>query len=198
MTNSDNPTRNSSQSPVWFAMSAPFGRVLKAKALLDSKSVKSFVPMKYEMVSDKEGNKSRKLVPAISNLLFAYTTKENIQSIKKNVSFLQYLVKREDDRNLPIIVPDYQMEQFIKVCDTHDERLRYLAPDEINLDKGTPVKIIGSTFDGVEGLFVRVEGKRKKQVVVLVQGVTAVVLAEFTDGYLQVINDKCSLITQHS
>lgn len=190
MTNSDNPTRNSSQSPVWFAMSAPFGRVLKAKALLDSKSVKSFVPMKYEMISDKEGNKSRKLVPAISNLLFAYTTKENIQSIKKNVSFLQYLVKREDDRNLPIIVPDYQMEQFIKVCDTHDERLRYLAPDEINLDKGTPVKIIGSTFDGVEGLFVRVEGKRKKQVVVLVQGVTAVVLAEFTDGYLQVINDK--------
>ena len=114
MTNSDNPTGNSSQSPVWFAMSAPFGRVLKAKALLDSKSVKSFVPMKYEMVSDKEGNKSRKLVPAISNLLFAYTTKENIQSIKKNVSFLQYLVKREDDRNLPIIVPDYQMEQFIK------------------------------------------------------------------------------------
>ena len=82
------------------------------------------------------------------------------------------------------------MEQFIKVCDTHDERLRYLAPDEINLDKGTPVKIIGSTFDGVEGLFVRVEGKRKKQVVVLVQGVTAVVLAEFTDGYLQIINDK--------
>lgn len=187
MTTGDNPVHKNPQPTVWFAMSAPFGRVLKAKALLDSKSVKNFVPMKYEMVCDKHGNKSRKLVPAISNLIFAYTTKENIQSIKQNVSFLQYLVKREEERNLPIIVPDYQMEQFIKVCETHDEKLRYLSPDEINLDKGTPVRIIGSTFDGVEGLFVRVKGKRKKQVVVLVQGVTAVVLAEFDDGYLQVI-----------
>jgi len=79
------------------------------------------------------------------------------------------------------------MEQFIRVCETHDEKLLYLAPDEIQLDKGTPVKIVGSAFDGVEGLFVRVKGKRKKQVVVLVQSVTAVVLAEFDDGYLQVI-----------
>ena len=176
------------QTPVWFAMSAPFGRVLKAKALLDSKSVKCFVPMKYEMVIDKEKGKVRKLVPAISNLIFAYTTKDNIQSIKKNVSYLQYLIKREEERNLPIIVPDNQMEQFIKVCETHNEKLHYLAPDEIKLTQGTPVRIIGSEFDGVEGLFVRVQGKRKKQVVVLIQGVTAVVLAEFTDGYLQVLN----------
>lgn len=187
MTITDYPTRKAPQSPVWFAMSAPYGRVLKAKALLDSKSVKNFIPMKYEMLCDKEGNKSRKLVPAISNLIFAYTTKETIQSIKQNVTFLQYLIKREDDRGVPIIVPDNQMEQFIKVCETHDEKLLYLAPDEIQLDKGTPVKIVGSAFDGVEGLFVRVKGKRKKQVVVLVQSVTAVVLAEFDDGYLQVI-----------
>lgn len=186
MSLTENPTPKSTQTPVWFAMSAPYGRVLKAKALLDSKAVKNFIPMKYEMFCDKAGNKTRKLVPAISNLIFAYTTKETIQSIKQNVPFLQYLIKREDDRNLPIIVPDKQMEQFIKVCETHDEKLLYLAPDEIQLDKGTPVKIIGSAFDGIEGLFVRVKGKRKKQVVVLIQSVTAVVLAEFDDGYLQV------------
>lgn len=186
MSLTENPTPKSTQTPVWFAMSAPYGRVLKAKALLDSKAVKNFIPMKYEMLCDKAGNKTRKLVPAISNLIFAYTTKETIQSIKQNVPFLQYLIKREDNRNLPIIVPDKQMEQFIKVCETHDEKLLYLAPDEIQLDKGTPVKIIGSAFDGIEGLFVRVKGKRKKQVVVLIQSVTAVVLAEFDDGYLQV------------
>lgn len=186
MSLTENPTPKSTQTPVWFAMSAPYGRVLKAKALLDSKAVKNFIPMKYEMLCDKAGNKTRKLVPAISNLIFAYTTKETIQSIKQNVPFLQYLIKREDDRNLPIIVPDKQMEQFIKVCETHDEKLLYLAPDEIQLDKGTPVKIIGSAFDGIEGLFVRIKGKRKKQVVVLIQSVTAVVLAEFDDGYLQV------------
>ena len=71
------------------------------------------------------------------------------------------------------------------VCNQHDEKLVYLSPDEINLEKGTPVKIIGSAFDGVVGTFVKVHNSRKKRVVVLVQGVAAVVLAEFTDGYLQ-------------
>ena len=77
------------------------------------------------------------------------------------------------------------MQQFIAVCDTHDEGLTYLSLDEINLEKGTPIKIIGSAFDGVVGTFVKVQNSRKKRVVVLVQGVTAVMLAEFTDGYLQ-------------
>jgi len=92
-----------------------------------------------------------------------------------------------DGRNVPIIVPEYQMQPFITVCETHDEKLVYLAPDEINLEKGTPVRIVGSSFDGVEGTFVKVNKRRKKQVVVLVQGVAAVMIAEFSDGYLQVL-----------
>jgi transcription antitermination factor NusG len=78
-----------------------------------------------------------------------------------------------------------QMQQFIAICDTFDESLTYLSPDEINLEKGTPVKIIGGAFDGVVGTFIKVHNSRKKRVVVLVQGVTAVMLAEFNDGYLQ-------------
>jgi transcription antitermination factor NusG len=92
-----------------------------------------------------------------------------------------------DGKNVPIIVPDYQMKSFIAVCETYNDKLVYLSPDEVHLDKGTPVRIVGSAFDGVEGTFVKVERRRKKQVVVLVQGVAAVMIAEFTDGYLQVL-----------
>ena len=56
------------------------------------------------------------------------------------------------------------------------------------MEKGTPVRIVGSAFDGVEGTFVKVNGIRKKRVVVLVQGIAAVMVAEFTDGYLQVLD----------
>ena len=172
---------------LWFAMSATFGRELKARDFLEKNKVQCFVPMKYQIINDKKQGKVRKLVPAINNLIFVYTTKERIQELKSSVEYLQYLTMPVDGRNVPIIVPEYQMKPFIAVCETHDEKLVYLAPEEIKLDKGTPVRIVGSAFDGVEGTFVKVNKRRKKQVVVLVQGVAAVMIAEFTDGYLQVI-----------
>lgn len=172
----------------WFAMSATFGRELKAKTYLEERNIRCFVPMKYEMVNDPKQGKIRKLIPALRNLIFVHTTKEQIQTEKSCLGYLHYLTKPEGGSNVPIIVPEYQMQQFITVCDTYDDHLVYLSPNEIKLEKGTPVKIIGSAFDGVEGTFVKVDGVRQKKVVVLVQGITAVMVAKFTNGYLQVLD----------
>lgn len=179
----------SDEQPVWFAMSATFGRELKAKSILEDKNIKCFVPMRYEMVNDSKQGKIRKLIPAIRNLIFVYTTKVQIQALKACLKYLQYLTKTENGKNIPITVPEHQMQQFITVCDTYDDNLVYLSPNEIKLEKGTPVKIVGSAFDGIEGTFVKVDGVRKKKVVVLVHGVTAVMVAKFTDGYLQVLDN---------
>ena len=175
------------EDPAWFAMSATFGRALKAKTFLESKQVKCFVPMRYEIVKNKAQGKIRKLVPAINNLIFAYTTKERIQKLKSSVEFLQYLTKPVCGKNIPIIVPECQMQQFMAVCDTYNENLTYLSPGEINIKKGTPIKIVGGEFDGIEGTFVKVKNSRKKRVVVMIQGLTAVMIAEIEDGYLQVL-----------
>ena len=174
----------------WFAMSATFGRELKAKAYLEERGLSCFVPMKYDIVTDRCRCKSKQLVSAIHNLLFVHATRERIQELKRGLDYLQYLTHNVDGRNVPIVVPEEQMQQFIAVCNTYDDNLVYLSPDEINLAEGTPVRIIGSVFDGVEGTFVKVKKKRKKRVVVLVRGIAAVMLAEFTDGYLQVLDSK--------
>lgn len=172
---------------VWFAMSATFGRALKAKDFLESRSVSCFVPMKYDVVSDGKQGKVRKLIPAINNLLFVRTTRSNIQALKSEVDYLQYLTRPEGARRVPIVVPDHQMEQFIAVCDSYNEKLVYLNPSEINLAKGTPVQIIGGPFDGIEGTFVKVEGVRNRRVAVLVPGIAAVVIADITRGCLKVL-----------
>ena len=184
-TSEDTPTVLAELS--WFAMSATFGRELKAKEYLESEIVECFVPMRWSIVTDRRNNKTRQLIPAIKNLIFAHTTKERIQELKRGVNYLQYHTCNADGRRVPIIVPDGQMQQFIAVCNSHDDRLVYLSPDEINLSEGTRVRIIGGGLDGVEGTFVKVKNKRKKRVVVEVRGVAAVMLAEFTDGYLQVM-----------
>ena len=177
-----------SETSSWFAMSATFGRALKAKDFLESHSVRCFIPMKYEIVSDGKQGKKRHLVPAISNLLFVHATRSCIQSLKSELSYLQYLTHPDGSRRVPIVVPDRQMEQFIAVCDTYNEKLTYLNPDEINLEKGTPVQIIGGAFDGVEGIFVKVAGVRNRRVAVLVPGIAAVVIADLTNGCLKVLD----------
>lgn len=181
-------SRDLSESTEWYAMSATFGRALKAKEFLESRSVRCFIPMKYEIIGDGMHGKKRQLVPAISNLLFVNTTRSCIQSLKSEVAYLQYLTRPEGVRRVPIVVPERQMEQFIAVCNTYNEKLVYLNPEEINLEKGTPVQIIGGAFDGIEGTFIKIEGVRNRRVAVLVPGIAAVVIADITKGGLKVLD----------
>ena len=176
-------------SPMWYAMSAPYRNEMKAKLLLDSKAVENFLPLCDKIFTDKNGNKVRKTAPIVSNLLFAYSTFENLQQIKARAKFLQYRTRKLNGRNQPIIVPDEQMRQFIAVCKTNSEKLIYLQPDEINLAKGTPVKVIGGLFDGVEGVFLKVKGARSKRVVVQIDGI-AVATAEIEPQYIEIIQPQ--------
>lgn len=174
---------------LWYAMSATFGRELKAKEFLEKNNVHCFVPLRCQLVKARGRDKVRKLVPAVSNLIFVHSTKARIQALKQEVPYLQYHTKPEEGRNVPVTVPDRQMDPFIAACNTYNEKMTFISPDEINLSEGTRVRIAGGTFDGVEGTFVRVEKGRQKHVVVLVEGIVAVVLAKVSDGYIQVLED---------
>lgn len=172
----------------WFAMSAPYQKEMEAQRLLAKASIECFVPMCYKVVV-RSGKKRRAWLPAVSNLIFVRTTRPLIQETKKYIPFLQYLTRPEGGKNIPIVVPDEQMEQFIAVCRSHEDKLVYLSGEEISrLGKGTQVRIIGGVFDGVKGTFVRVKGCRSRRVVVQVQGIVAVVLAEVQPDLIEVID----------
>ena len=184
-----NDLQESAQEPVWFAMSAPYCNEMRAKLLLESKNIECFVPMCYKIVESRQGVKSRKLVPAIHNLIFAHTTKERIQEVKSGVKYLQYRVKPENGKNVPIVVPDEQMAHFMTVCASDNENLKYLLPSEVNLERGTKIRIVGGYFDGLEGRFVKVKGIRSKRVVVTLEGLASVALAEITDGLIEGVKE---------
>ena len=79
------------------------------------------------------------------------------------------------------------MEQFIAVTNTYNEHLIYIQPDEIDLRKGTPVRILGGPFNGFEGTFIKVKGSRTKRVVVMLKGIVGVAMAEITPDLLEVL-----------
>ena len=181
------PTDKDSQI-VWFAMSAPYRRELKAKEYLQAKGIECFVPMVNALVEKHSGAKIRKQVPAIHNLIFVHTSKNVIQEIKRSVDYLQYRTMPREGKNIPIIIPDRQMQQFIAVTQTTNEELIYMRPEEVNIAKGTRVRVHGGAFDGTEGVFVKIQGKRKPRVVLLIQGVAAVALAEISTEFIEIIN----------
>ena len=186
MTATDSPG-SAVEQKCWYAMSVPYNRVLKVKSMLDEKQIGCFVPMRYE-VRTVRGRKMRLYVPAVSSLIFVHTTDTCLKLFKQTTTFLQYLVRKVDGVSQKIIVPDTQMEQFMRVCRTNDEHLIYLKPEEINLSKGTRVRILGGAFNGVEGVFVKVKGKRNRRVVVLIDHVSAIAVSEVSPDLIEIIN----------
>jgi transcription antitermination factor NusG len=173
------------ENAVWYAMRATYRKELEAQSILDKEKIRSFIPMRYT-VTQKNRRKVRELVPAIANLIFVHAPLSDIKKVKTKVGYLQYIVNSRNKEK--IIVPDEQMKRFITVASTYNQKLIYLRPEEVNLKQGTPVRIIGGPFDGVEGVFMKVKGTRSRRVVVLVHGVTAVATAEIEPDLIEVIS----------
>lgn len=174
----------------WYAMSATFGREMKAKEFLEKNNVRCFVPLRYQLVKGRSKDKVRKLVPAISNLVFVNATKDNIKILKTKLPYLQYHTCPDGGKNIPITVPCAQMEQFIAACNTYNEKMTFVRPDEIRLTEGTRIRIVGGAFDGIEGTFIRIDKGKQKHVVINVDRIAAIVLAKVNDGYIQVLDNN--------
>ncbi|HIZ87883.1 MAG TPA: UpxY family transcription antiterminator [Candidatus Coprenecus pullistercoris] len=172
----------------WWAMSAPYRRELKAKAVLDKLGIENFIPMRWQAVRKRDGTMSREFLPAIHNLIFVRASKADLQAVKQNLVWLQWLTRPVDGKNVPLTVPDKDMEQFIAVSSTCNEHLIYLRPDELDLRKGTKVRILGGPFNGMEGTFIKIRGARRKRVVIMLKDIIGVAMAEVTPDLLEVLD----------
>lgn len=177
-------TSQKEEKKYWFAMRVTFSREVKMKKVLEGQGIKCFIPMCYHTTIIR-GKKTKILKPVIHNLLFVHATKAEIQETKKGYDCLQYIINREHQK---IIVPDAQMQTFIAVTGTYDDQLIWVNPEDLNLTKGTRVRIIAGDFEGQEGIFVKVKGARDKRVVIAIQGVIAVAMSTLHPSLIEVIN----------
>ena len=157
----------------WFAMRATYKRELMAKEYLESKGFEVFIPMKWEIKTIR-GIKRKLHIPAINSLLFVCAPKEELQQAKFGKEYIQYLTRKLEGRNVPIIVPNYQMEQFRVVVEDDTIEKTFFSPGEVDLTGGAKVKVHGGAFDGYEGTLLKIKGKRNKQFFINLDGVAAV------------------------
>lgn len=173
---------------LWYAMRVPYRNELKVQLKLQEKGIETFIPKRKKIVK-KRGKTSYELLPAVNNLIFVHSSLSVIKNLKQEILNLQYLVNKLEGESIKIVVRDNEMQSFIKAVENLEEEITYLSPEEINIEKGTRVRIIGGNFDGVEGIFVKVKGKRNKKVVVMLDKLLAVVIAEIDPDLIEVIKN---------
>ena len=167
-------------------MSATYNRSMQARERLAAMGLEAFVPLRTA-ITLAGGRKRRRLVPAVSNLIFVRCTEDSIQQAKDALDYLQFLCNREQGRAVRITVPDAQMTHFMSLAGGADEQARFLSPDLPELRRGDRVRIHGGPFDGVEGTFVKLKGARRRMVVVTIPTVISVATLSFAPELLQKI-----------
>ena len=173
------------EKKVWYAIRVTYHRELKVKEDLEARGIDCFVPMQYRR-EERHGVMVKRLVPSVHNLIFIHITPSDMTEYKRSTELpIRYILNRETHK--PITVPAREMDNFIKVAGTYEEKLIYLNPNPGDFTKGERVRIIGGMFAGAEGVFVRLKGDRR--VLVNIEGLVAVATTYVHPSMIEKITD---------
>ncbi len=161
---------------LWYAMSSPYGRELKAEAMLERRGVLCFVPKERVETISERGTLTVRHVPLVRNLIFVRSTEADMRRLKPELNTLIQFKTRPEmgGRSVPIIVPDKQMDDFLRIFYANAGRLTWLTPDDISSLRPNARVIIGDgIFRGVEGYLQRIAGHRARHFIVRVDNLLA-------------------------
>ena len=161
--------------PRWHVLRATYARELKVQTALQEKGIRTFIPMMW---------REKKLVPAVSGLVFALATREALDLYIRSFGDARPVNYYWDrTTNAPLTVPAKAMEDFITIASTLDEDLIYLTEVSDKLREGQEVTILEGPFKGVQGRIVRI--KKNRRVMVELPGMMAVASTYVKPNYLK-------------
>jgi transcription antitermination factor NusG len=160
------------QQPVWFVMRFLFNHKSDTRERLGKEQIETFIPMRDEVIT-RGGRKILARVPVIKSLLFVRATARTLDPFLETDRYFQYQYRRGGKQAEPLVVPDDQMEQFIHATRVA-ERPMYFTPTELNIARGTRIRILGGPLDGIVGVLLKVKGARRKRLVLEIPNMLAV------------------------
>lgn len=167
----------------WYVLVVAYRTEQKMQAKLrELGKLEAFVPMRRTRRRDAQGKFRYDEKVAIHNYIFVHTTYNRLMALKKEYPFdLEYSLLHRDVYEqgekigrAPVIVPRNQMLNFIAVAGNQKERVQFLDVEKLDWEAGQRVRIIGGTFAGVEGVYLRTTKKHERRVVVKLDGIAAV------------------------
>lgn len=151
---------------------------------LPSLGIEIFTPMHWVVRDTPGGGTARLHIPFIPSLLFARTSRRQLDPVVEDTPTLQYRYVKGAPQNTPMVVPAEEMSRFMEAVAATPGCL-YYTPEEITPDMiGKDVIIKGGPLDGHTGRLLKMRGSKKKRLLVELRGII-IAAVEVTPEYIQ-------------
>ena len=161
---SETQKTNLADEPQWFALKAS-RKERQAQEVLAQAGLRTFFPT---VPTDMTVHGKKTIVerPLIPNTVFAYAPFRQLNAIRNMHTFITYCYKKVEGKYKILQVPTREMERFIDSSTKMKQDITYFHPEEVELQKGDRVRIVGGLFDGYEGTLLKAKGRAKRMFLV--------------------------------
>ena len=166
----------------WYPMRVTYQRVKAIKALLDADQIENYLPMRWEWQETTDGQRRLRHLPAIASMIFVRDTRDRIMALKQMPGYepMRFYTRPSvtlKNRREIFPIPDKQMQDFIRVASSNDERVVFLEDTDYLRAVGQRVRVAEGEFAGIEGVVKRI--KSNKCVVVRLERIATVAILRF-------------------
>lgn len=164
----------SAGNKLWFVLRVSYGRIIKAKAFVEAKGLKCYVPLRYKEVR-KQGKK--RIIPTalLPSLIFVHASAEQVETLlhdnkivaNESRALLSYYfdhtihLQDNPNRNPPLTIQDEVMNNFIRLTSIKNPHIIPVTSNNIQFKLGDNVVVMEGEFKGVHGRVARIAGQQR-------------------------------------
>ena len=158
----------------WFVLRVSYGRILKAKTLVEAKGMVYYIPLRYKEVR-KQGKKRIITEPLLPSFIFVHVTAKQVEALlhdnkvvaNESRALLSYYfdhtihLQDNPNRNPPLIIRDEAMNNFVRLTSIKNPHIIPVTSNNIQFKLGDNVVVMEGEFKGVHGRVARIAGQQR-------------------------------------
>ena len=158
----------------WFVLRVSYGRIIKAKAFVEAKGLKCYVPMRYKEVK-KRGKKRIITEPLLPSFLFVHAAAEQIETLLYEIKvspnesrnllsyYFNHTIHCQDNpkHNPPLTIRDEAMNNFIRLTSIKNPHIIPITTEIIQYKLGDMVIVTDGEFKDIHGRVARIAGQQR-------------------------------------
>lgn len=172
---------------IWFAVRTFYCKEESVARYLSSHGIEHFIPQRYQEEVTLDGERKRKLVPAVHNLLFIKSTisEKEMKDIISQCPVSVSVIKNQETKKY-YQIPNSQMVEFRAICDPNYKDTLYVEQEVAEARVGEEVRVVRGQFTGLKGKLVRY--KNRSYVVIVLAGLG--VMIHIPKWYCRKLNEE--------
>lgn len=172
---------------IWFAVRTFYCKEESVARYLSSHGIEHFIPQRYQEEVTLDGERKRKLVPAVHNLLFIKSTisEKEMKDIISQCPVSVSVIKNQETKKY-YQIPNSQMVEFRAICDPNYKGTLYVDQEVAEARVGEEVRVVRGQFTGLKGKLVRY--KNRSYVVIVLAGLG--VMIHIPKWYCRKLNEE--------